>query len=346
MRGSRWWAAVWVAAVLFGAACSSDDPAPPDDSAAESSETPQPEPDPVCPITGEDPPRGVDLERPAIAVKVENSPQARPQSGLEHADLVFEERVEGGISRFMAIFHCGESNKVGPVRSGRFDDPKLAKPFTRLLAASGSNAIVERELANQKLVYLNELNTAALYRVPPGSTDIHSLFADTEKLRKVAVKRKLADPTSKTFTFGDVPGAAKRARRVTINFTDSNTIEYRFKGGAWKRFEAGAPFATANGGQITVPNLVVQQVTVNNSPNIVDSAGNASPDISIEQSSGRLWLFRDGRVIKGRWKMGKVGDPIRYLDKSGDPMVFAEGPVWIELVPSGKGEVKGKFAYK
>jgi hypothetical protein len=100
------------------------------------------------------------------------------------------------------------------------------------------------------------------------------------------------------------------------------------------------------GKQIAVPNLLVQQVEVNNSPHIVDSAGNASPDISLQKVSGKLLLFRDGKVIKGTWRMGEVGDAPEYLTKSGDPMPFKPGPIWVELVPSQKGDVKGTFAFK
>ena len=89
------------ALIAFVACDGGSEDAPPD---AEPSEVVQtPAPDPTCPLTGEPPPKGVDPERPAVAVKIENSPQARPQHGLEQADLVFEEIVEGGITRFMAI---------------------------------------------------------------------------------------------------------------------------------------------------------------------------------------------------------------------------------------------------
>jgi hypothetical protein len=279
-------------------------------------------------------------------VKIENSPEARPQSGLEAADLVFEERVEGGITRFLVIFHCGSTRKAGPVRSGRFDDPKLAKPFTRMLVASGSNSIVEREMNKQGMVYLDELATDGLYRDPPGVLDIHSLFANVTSLRKEAVKRKLKAPRADAFEFGDLPEDAKNAKRVVINFVDSNSVEYRWRGGAWKRYEGGSPFMAASGKPIAVPNVLIQQVRVDDSDTIVDSAGNPSPDIELVNSRGRLLLFRNGKMVKGRWKMGKVGAPIDYRDGNGKPLAFAQGPIWVELVPNQKGEVKGKVSFK
>jgi hypothetical protein len=335
-------AALLLALVL--AACS--DEAVPTAAQDAPSASPKATEEPTCPLTGEEVPPGIDVERAAVAVKVENSEEARPQSGLEHADLVYEEIVEGGITRFMAVYHCGTSKKVGPVRSARFDDPKIALPFTRVLAYSGSNKIVERELRRAKIIALNELNAgSAFFRIPPGQIAVHNLFANIDKLRAEAKGRKLEPPSSKAFEFGEAPAAAKRARAVTVNFNARNVIQYRWKGGSWKRWEAGAPFRSASGRQIGVPNVLVQQVEVNNSKTIVDSAGNPSPDIAL-QGKGRAWLLRDGRVIKGTWRIAKDGRAASFRRRGGAPFVFDKGPIWVELVPSPKGAVKGSVAVR
>jgi hypothetical protein len=330
--------ALWTVGALLLAGCSDDEPAA--TSATERKEPRAPE-DAVCPLTGEEPPRGVDVDRPAVAVKIENSREARPQSGLEHADLVYEEIVEGGITRFMAIYHCHDTKRAGPVRSARFDDPKIALPFTRVLAFSGANAIVAKELRRAGIVALDELNSNdAFFRVPPGTLDIHNLFANVPKLRAEVPEARRKAPRAGVFEFGPLPDGAKRARAVAINFNASNTIEYRWRSGAWKRWEAGSRFAAAGGGQIGVPNVLVQQVEVNNSRRIVDAAGNPSPDITL-QGRGKAWLLRDGRVITGVWKIRKKGRAATFETRAGDPFVFDKGPIWIELVPSSKGEVRG-----
>ncbi len=332
-----------IVATVAGACGGGDEPEEPSEVAEEAS--PSPTPDPVCPLTGEAPADAALLERPAVAVKIENSPLARPQSGLEEADLVFEEIVEGGITRFMAIYHCGVTDQAGPVRSARFDDPKLALPFTQVLAFSGANSIVEGEIAAQGLISLDEDSAAgALYRDPPGSLDVHSLFANVIELKKTAKKSKVSAPTEDTFTFGEIDASSKKARTVAINFHTANTIEYRWEGGDWKRYEAGTPFLSAAGPQIGTPNLVIMQVDVNNSTTIVDVAGNPSPDIDLI-NVGKALVFRDGRVVKGTWEISAPGQPPVFLTGSGDPLTFAEGPIWIELVPSGKGTVKGSFSF-
>lgn len=297
---------------------------------------------PICPLTGKEPPRRIDLDRPAVAVKIENSPQARPQHGLETADLVFEEIVEGGITRFMAIYHCGRAEDAGPVRSARFDDPKLARPFTRVIAFSGSNGLVNGELEKRNMVILNELNQrGAFFRVPPGAILVHNLFVRTEVLRNDPRARKVDPPRDDVFAFGEVPENAEKARRIALHFSPSIEISYRWKGGAWKRFEDG-PFRTNKGDQLEVANVLVQQVEVNNSSRLVDSAGNASPKIDLKHG-GKALLFRDGRVLKGTWK-AKNGKFV-YKMRNGDPFVFAPGSIWVELVPSKKGEVRGSIAF-
>jgi hypothetical protein len=338
--------ALALVAALIGAACGGGEDNP--DSSAQASEAaaePSPTPDPPeCPLTGEEPSNPALVERPAVAVKIENSPQARPQTGLENADVVFEEIVEGGITRFLAVYHCSPVRQAGPVRSARFDDPKIALPFTSVLAYSGANAIVEGELQKQGMTILNE-DTAGtgLFRDPPGSFDVHSLYANVNALLKTARKAKV-DAPAEVFTFGESVGRGKKARRVAMNFTPSNTIEYRWEGGSWKRYEAGVPFVTSAGAQISVANLVIQQVDVNRSPNIVDVAGNPSPDINLN-GEGKALLFRDGRVFKGTWSISDIGEPSAFTLKSGEVMTFAPGNTWIELVPSGAGTVKGTFSF-
>ena len=327
-------------ATLFLAAC---DGGTEPESTPDASPTPTPVAEaPKCPLTGEEPPKGVDLDRPAVAVKIENSALARPQSGLAEADVVFEEIVEGGFTRFMAIYHCGASNDAGPVRSARFDDPKIAEPFTRVIAYSGSNGLVEAELKKRKMVSLNELNQrTAFYRVPPGTILVHNLFVRTPELLTDKRVRKL-DPPKEIFEFGEVQKQAKRARKVRLNFNASIAIEYRYKKGLWRRFEDG-PFMTKDGEQIAVPNVLVQEVVVNNSRRLLDSAGNPSPRIKL-RGRGRAFLFRDGKVITGMWKVGEDGVP-HFRTKKGADFVFAPGAIWVELLPSRKGDVKGSLNY-
>lgn len=300
-----------------------------------------------CPLTGEDIPSGVDVERPAIAVKVENSPEARPQSGLEDADIIIEEIVEGGITRFMTIYHCGDAKRLGPVRSARFDDAHIMKPFTRAMAYAGSNDIVDKELARNDVISILEKKSDALFRVPEGSTDVHSLYTKTTAVREEIEKEELARPDPDLLKHGAIPDGikTKKTRTITINFTPSNTIEYKWNGKEWQRFEAGVPFMSSTSGQISTPNVLVQVVRIDNSKKIFDTVGNPSPDITLD-GSGKAVLFRDGEAIRGKWTTPKRGEAPTFETKSGEEFTFAPGQLWWELVPSKAGDVKGSFSFK
>lgn len=329
--------AVCLTALLTLAGCADDEaPLPPVGKGA-------PRGDATC-VGHKKTPPGSDPTKPAVAVKIENDPAARPQSGLEDADVVFEEVVEGGITRFMAIYHCSDGKRVGPVRSARYDDPMIALPFTNILAFSGANSIVAKQLQRQDMITLVEgMKGRAFYRIPEGSTSVHSVFADTEALRNLAPKTR--HPYPGIFPVGDLPRGFKRAKAVKINFEKENTIEYRWEKGAWARYEAGEKFMAKSGKQIAVPNLLIREVLVDHSPGIVDIEGNPSPDITLK-GSGRAVLFRDGKVLEGTWTFTKEDEPPTLKTKKGDEFTFADGPVWVELVPSRKGQVKGSFSFK
>ena len=300
-----------------------------------------------CPYTGRKRPPGIDLLRPAIAVKIENSPQARPQRGLDHADVVFEEPVEGGITRFAAIFHCDSSKRVGPVRSARADDPAFIKPLTRGLAFAGANATVTKHLTEHKMTLFTDANDAnALYRVPPGNTSEHSLFANVKLLLKQAASKHVPPPDPGLFRFGPTAAQPRIVKRVDLMFAKtsvSEPIRWRWQGGIWRRYESGKPFMSANGKQISTPNLLIQEVAVKLSKTLVDVAGNPSPRITLT-GEGRVFLFRDGGLVRGRWKRSRDGS-FKYLDLEGNRLTFARGPIWIELLPSRKGPVKGTLKF-
>jgi hypothetical protein len=298
-----------------------------------------------CPLTGEEPRDGSALDRAAVAVKIENAAVAYPLSGLEDADVVFEEVVEGGATRFMAIYHCSDSAKAGPVRSARAVDPAIMLPLTRLLAFSGANDPVMKALKDHDVVILDESSAnGGLRRVPrEGVSSEHTLYANSRKLRRVGEK-EFDDAPGDIFHHGDPEGRSRRARTITINFSGATTVGYEWGRGEWLRTQNGEPLIAESGDQIAVDNVLVESHEVNFS-DIVDVAGNPSIEIADETGSGRAVLFRDGRAIAGRWTRESVEAPVVFETRSGDEMVFAPGSVWIHLVPNGEGEVEGSFEY-
>ena len=302
---------------------------------------------PTCPLGGEKPRSEELLDRPAVAIKVENTEVAYPLAGLEKAEVVYEELVEGGITRFMAIYHCNDSTKVGPVRSAREVDPTIMTPTTRILGFSGANALVLKELKDAEIVQVTETAAGdAMRRVPrAGLASEHTLYADTAKVRKIGAKKFSDAPPGDSYETGDLPKGAKKAGSIEINFSSSTSITYRFKGGRYLRSQNGAAFETESQGQLEVDNVLIEEHDIELSTKIRDVAGNPSVVIADPTGQGRAVLFRDGRAVEGRWRRESAEAPVSFETKQGDKMLFAPGSIWIHLVPSEKGEVKGSFDY-
>ena len=301
--------------------------------------------DPRCPLTDVEPKDEAALDRPALAVKIENNPIAYPLSGLEDAEVVYEELVEGGITRFMAIYHCTDSGQAGPVRSARLVDPAIMKPYTNILAFAGANDIVDQALVEAELVLLTE-GTNGFERIPrEGITSEHTLYLDTRPVRKEGQKEYEEAP-AEIFKFGDLPDGAKKTTTVNIEFSGATHVRYDWDGKQWLRFDREAALLDDSGEQIAVDNVLIEEHDIKLSTEIVDTAGNPSVEISDQTGSGRAVLFRDGRAITGTWKRDSIDDPVVFEMKNGDQMELKRGTTWIELVPSQQGEVKGSFSYE
>ena len=307
---------------------------------------PKPEPEPLVCLGGRRPDE-VRLKRPAVAVKVENAPVAWPVSGLEKAEIVYEELVEGGVTRFMAIYHCTDAPKVGPVRSARVVDPAIMKPFTRILGAAGANAIVQRALDKARVVSINEIQAGrAMTRVSrPGLASEHTLYASTEGLRKIGKVRFDKPPAQGIFSYGPLGSKGRKVGSVSMSFGDITQVVYRWIDGKWRRFEDGAPFVAETGRQIAVDNVLIERHRINYSEGVVDVAGTPSTEIADTTGSGAAFLLRDHRLIRGRWVRKSVKKPARFESLNGKEMVLRRGKTWIELVPTRKGQAKGTVSF-
>lgn len=342
MRSKRPVAAILVALCMALGACSGDDDSAAPHAAAPSA-TPPP---PVCPLSGLDPAKPRDLRQPAVAVKIENNTAAYPLSGLDKAEIVYEEEVEGGLTRFMALFDCTDTKKAGPIRSARIVDPAIMTPITRILGDAGGNDIVRKALDKANIVSIDE-NAAgdAMRRVyRPGYSSEHTLYANIGALRKIGAKKFDKPPPQDLFEFGDVSPSAPQARSVTMNFSGATTISYDWSGGKWHRSDHDEPLVMESGVPIAVDNVIIEEHEVNYSKTITDVVGNPSIEIADVTGSGPAVLFRDGRMIKGRWVRKTVKGGVEYETKDGDRMTLHPGTTWIELLPNQKGEVKGSFS--
>ncbi|MGH2808224.1 MAG: DUF3048 domain-containing protein [Actinomycetota bacterium] len=298
----------------------------------------------TCPLSGLEPANEARIDRPAVAVKIENNPVAYPLSGLEEADLIYEEQVEGGLTRFMAMYHCNDVSKAGPVRSARIVDPAIMSPITRILAAAGGNKPVRDNLDEFDIVVLDEnTSNGALSRVErPGISSEHTLYGDTKSLRRLGSKEFDDVPPDDLFTFGELEdGKSKKTSRIILDFGNSD-ISYEWTDGQWFRFDSQEPLMMESGDQLGIDNVLIEEHTINLS-GLSDVLGTPSPEIEDVTGNGRAILFRDGRMIMGQWSRESVDDPVVFTDTRGEPLVLAPGRTLIELLPNQEGDVKGSF---
>jgi hypothetical protein len=295
------------------------------------------DPPPTCPLTGRslpgDKPPPV---RPVLAVKVENSSDAYPLAGLNKADIIYEEVVEGGFTRFIALFNCGDAERVGPVRSARTTDPKILLQFSQhpLLVFSGAAPQVLHALDLAKITQFVEGDPADAFTRDDARQAPHNLFAATRPLW-VAGKTKAKDEPAPAAVFtysSDVPTGHKRSS-VTIEFSSSAIAEWRWQQGHWVRYLDGSPMNMEDGDPITADNIVIQQVQVAES-DITDVAGYPSPEVTVT-GTGKAWVLRDGVMIAATWSRPTEGDITVFKTKGGDLIDLKPGTTFVELAPRG-----------
>jgi Protein of unknown function (DUF3048) N-terminal domain/Protein of unknown function (DUF3048) C-terminal domain len=292
---------------------------------------------PTCPLTGA-PTLGGDEapDRSLLAVKVENTDAAYPLSGLDKADIVYEEIVEGGITRFVVVFHCGDANRVGPVRSARTTDPKILAPLQQrpLLGYSGGAPKVVKALVAAGIVQLTEASTPAAFSRDDARIAPHNLFTSTAALWHAGGKEVENSATPRAaFTFSeDLPDRARRVTSVDITFSTLSSTGWVWEGGRWTRQLDGSPMTVESGATIRAENVVIQQVEVSQDT-IVDASGSYSPLVEMT-GTGKAWVFRDGRMIVGTWERDGEGDLTTFLTREGDEISLSPGTTWVELLPT------------
>jgi hypothetical protein len=291
---------------------------------------------PIAPLTGLPDATGRTVRRPALSVKIDNAPEARPQAGLDKADVVFEEVVEGGITRFLTIFHSQGDGPVGPVRSVRPMDPQIVTPLGGLFAYSGGTPDFIAMLHRAPVQDVGANAAGDAYYRDKGRAAPHNLFSTGDHLWSRA-RTKFSAPPQPLFTFlpAGTGFTGTPAGSVTIPFSQMVTVSYVYDAtdGTWKRSQNGTPHVAASGAQIGPVNVVVEMVHEEQTTK-VDRAGFAVPQ-AVVVGAGDAWVLSAGRVVKARWVRPSVGVPARLVDAAGAPVALTPGPTWVHLAPVG-----------
>lgn len=272
-----------------------------------------------------------------LAVMIDNAPGARPQSGLDKADLVVELPVEGGVTRFIAFISSEDIEMLGPIRSARTAFVDLAKEFNGILVHAGGSMDALEAIKNYKLNHLDEILggsqvSTAFWRVPDRSKP-HNLYASSDSLRKASEKMKYDNETASNYFSYLQEGetvTGKETNEITVFYTNRTckaSFLYDPEKLVFKRYTEEEPHLTEAGKEITAANVIVQFV-----PYLyLDGDGHMQ---LIMHGKGDALIFREGKVTKGYWEKdpGKV---TKYKDSNGNTIPLVPGPTWIQVVKKG-----------
>lgn len=347
--------AVLVAAGLLAAACgSADDAAPaaaPGTVAAGRADEPapdvdDPEPTPArpsatAPLTGT-PVEPAVLDRPVLAVKIENTKAARPQAGLDRADVVFEELVEGGITRFIALFHSEVPEVVGPIRSARLVDAAILPAYRGILAYSGARAEVTDALLRAGIALLVDDGGDAFYRDRSRSRS-HDLFATGEALYAKGAGKDNVAPAAPVWRFADdAPAGAVTCPTATPDCGTAIDVrlsgvaianwEYEPASGQYRRAQNGEPTRVTGSGRVGAANVVALGMAVGPG-GCCDGAGSPFTRTDVV-GEGRAIVLRDGKRYEARWSKGSPTDHLILTTNDGAPFPLKPGPTWVHLAPA------------
>ena len=292
----------------------------------------------VAALTGETIEAG-SLSRPALAGKIDNHPSARPQVGLDEADIVFEELVEGGLTRYIAVWHSSLPAEIGPVRSVRPMDPEIVSPFGGIFAYSGG-----------QVRFIQMMQEAPVYNAIHGQPDTEETFYRTsakvaphnvlvkapelvdQHLNLPAPERQFAYAPSVEESTAVVAGSPVTSMNPRFSGFSSPTWEWDGTQGTFLRFQTnGAADSASSGNQIFATNVVVLQVGID----VVE-------DIPTTRlvNQGKGWVATGGSILEINWFKATPESPIILTTDDGEEVRLGVGNTWIELIPNDSSDVE------
>lgn len=271
---------------------------------------------------------------PVTGVMIENSDQARPQSGLSQAGVIFEALAEGGITRFLALYEEGQPSSIGPIRSARpyFIDWLL--PFNAAYAHVGGSPTALSDIQSENVRNMDEFSDGSSYTRISSRQAPHNVYTSMATLMSlektkgwttsnfVGFPRKTDSP-SKTPTAATV-NFSIGSSDMTVNYTYDSTLN------SYKRSEGGAPMTDANTGKQLEPKVVIAMVVPwMNGP--IDASGAYYTEYS-DIGNGQAYIFQDGTVTIGTWSKSSPTSQLQFGNANGAPLALNAGQTWITAV--------------
>ncbi|OGY79021.1 MAG: hypothetical protein A3B74_04010 [Candidatus Kerfeldbacteria bacterium RIFCSPHIGHO2_02_FULL_42_14] len=269
---------------------------------------------------------------------IENLVDIRPQSGLQEADVVYEALVEGGITRFLAVYKTFETpiKTIGPIRSARPYFIEWTQEYGGIFAHAGGSLEALNILQTNGIIDIDQIGGDQAYfwrtkeSFPP-----HNLFTSSELLAIAAQDNKVTPPENDAFEAWQIkteePIRTKNKKEIVLDFSTYNyEVRYIYnpETNAYARSNGGKAHLDKNSGeQLQVKNIIVQRAQTN----LVDPRSGL---LGIQtEGAGDAFVFLDGKKIEGRWEHSATKQRTYFYDTTGKSIALNPGSVWIEVIP-------------
>ena len=275
------------------------------------------------------------INGPVLYVKIDDTRAAHPQIGLDSADVIYIEQVEGGLTRIAAVFSNKLPTKIGPIRSARISDIDLMANYGRVgMAYSGAQSKFLPVLRSANIEDIGaDTEPASIYSRDPARTAPTDMVLNPKALlnKSINVEHwKIATAKSVGWNFGPLPLGGKTIRSAEMKWPAAKyKAVWSSATQKWKIYYNGTPDVAANGAQLGAPALLIQEVSI--TPSIYhDKLGSYTP-FSNTVGSGTGYLLRDGQEIPVFWNRVSATVPTTWTLKDGSPAYLPAGQVWVAL---------------
>jgi len=295
----------------------------------------------VSPLTGLPYANPDYANRPVIAAKIDNAPQAWPQSGILHSDVVYEEMVEGGYTRYMIVLQSQDASVLGPIRSVRASDADIASPLRGFFAYSGGIPAFVTDIRNSGVTDVGANVLGGVYYRLSSRSSPHDLYTSTTAIYAAAAKAGLSvklppklfqfRKSGSDFTAADAQPV--NTFRVDISGNSNALWTWDAAAGYWTRSTNGVPQRNPQGLAENSKSVIIEFVNYTNT-GFVDPAGNPVPQAH-SVGSGNAIFLSGGEVATGTWSKASESAVTTFSDSSGQPIKLASGRTWVDFAPVG-----------
>ncbi len=276
-------------------------------------------------LSGKEAPDG-----PILVVKIDDTNEAHPQIGIDKADLVYIEQVEGGLVRLAAIFSTEVPPKIGPVRSARISDIDLMAQFGKVaFFYSGAQSKFRPVIQAANLFDIGaEHESSKLYGRDPNRFAPYNMILDGAEATARIADLDVATAKNIGWNFGKLSNKGDSITSVKIHWPAAN-YSANWNGKSWDLSHNGKPDVTSDGVQLSPSTFVIQKVVIADSI-YKDKLGGVTP-LSVTIGEGTGWVLRDGLAIKATWNRPDASSGTTWSDLEGNEIKFAPGQVWVAL---------------